>query len=216
MLVVRQIIFIIFFIIPTLCVYAQKKYVSPFPFGGVGVKFAMDYNNFYNAPLTPLTTGFFTTANLGIFYKYYYPNGLLEIGSNVIYKGLRNEFGFPLITKDMRDEDNIGLTGFEFDFKVGPKIWYFYPKFGFLLGYRTRNLNFYSLPNITYKINPVYAAIPMGVSAEFPTGFGSTGFGVYYEVGITDVMKDPDQTLPVTGRLRSWNFEIHVCFRTNK
>lgn len=195
---------------------AQKKRILPYPFGGIGIKFASDLNYFYNAPQTPLTNGFFTTAQFGVSYKYYYTNGLLEIGGNVVYKGLRNEFGFPVITKDMNNQDNVAMTAYEFDFKVGPRIWYIYPKFGLLFGYRSRKENFYIMPSGGYGLNSIYAAIPMGISAEFPTGFGSTGVGMFYEVGITDVMKDPNETLPVTGRLRSWNFEIHVCFRTNK
>ena len=56
--------------------------------------------------------------------------------------------------------------------------------------------------------------IPMGVAFELPTGFGSTGIGIYYNVGINDVIRSPKFASP--GRQRSVNFEIHVLLQTSR
>lgn len=201
-------------------VTAQQKpkmphFTTRFPYGGVGLRFASDFTFFFNAERNPLTEGTFSTGNIGAFYKQYYKNGMMEIGLTFCYKERRGGFELPLVMKNYADNESTAFTSLEGDFKVGPRIWMIYPKFGFRYGYRFKQEGFLE-PNApsNIQLNHWYAMIPMGIAFELPTGFGSTGIGIYYNVGINDVIKIPEYTTP--GRQRSVNFEIHVLLQTSK
>ena len=107
-----------------------------FPYGGIGMRFATDFTFFFNSELNPLANGTFSTGNIGLFYKQYYKNGMLELGGTFCYKESRGGFALPLVMQNFSDDESTAFTSLELDFKVGPRIWYIYPKFGLRYGYR--------------------------------------------------------------------------------
>ena len=64
-------------------------------------------------------------------------------------------------------------------------------------------------------LNNIYVALPFGVSIEGPTGYGSVGFSVFYEIGLNNVIKNPDprglQDFDGS-KIRGLNFELFVLF----
>jgi hypothetical protein len=179
---------------------------------GIGFNFSADFNYFFRAIEFPLINGNFSNINVGASYKHYVKYGVIESGANFLYKGLSGETNFPLVTQNFGPNENTALTAGEVYLRVGPQIarWV-YPKFGFIAGYRFRQVGFLE-PNENWGLHRLYLAIPIGLSLDLPTGFGTTGLGFYYKVGLTNVIRDPSITWDDGGRLRSWNFEIHVMF----
>jgi hypothetical protein len=180
---------------------------------GLGLRFAGDFSYFFRAnEHPPLTQGFFSTAIIGPYFSWYQKNGGGDIGFYFIYKEPNDKFSLPLVMKDFRDGQNTSVTALEADFKVGPKFWFVKPKFGLLAGYRFKQEGF-TTADYPAGLNRFYLALPLGASFDWPTQWGSTGLGIYYHVGLTNVLKNPDPTgiQDFNGsRIRTIHFEITV------
>lgn len=201
---------------------------------GWGVRFASNFNHFKRPDEYSQAPDWFSTGVLGAFYRSYNAYGGYEIGLNGVYKNNTGK-GFPNLPVVMRDftkneTQNVGITALELDLKVGPRFGVINPKIGYIMGYRFRGSGFYDLATInpdTVKTNKFYFILPFGVSADFPTGFGTVGFGAYYNLGITNVRHAPQwyiakkDSMPLLngfypgGNLNAVNLEITVTFNTN-
>jgi len=178
----------------------------------LGFRFGSNFNRFYQPEKnTPLINGTFSTVVLGAFFKQYYTNGMFEIGANFVIKEPDGGLTFPVVMENFRQDENTGLTAVEGQFMVGPRLWYFYPKFGFIASYMVHRTGFYSNNEPELPLSQWNLSIPIGFSFEFPTSFGSTGFGGFYNVGLSRMIDD--RSFEHGGRLRSWNVELHVAFR---
>lgn len=186
-----------------------------FYMGGIGLRFASDFNRFFQAEENDLAPGRFSNIVIGPFYKQYVGTGIVEAGVNFCYKGLEGEgFSLPLVTQDFDDNYSTAMTSLELDFKVGPRIGWIYPKFGMIVGYFLNQEGFF-LPgaNTETELNRWYAAIPIGVSLELPTSFGTTGGGIFYDIGVSNMISGKSDE---GGKIRAFNFEIHVALRTTR
>ena len=183
---------------------------------GIGVRFGSDFNYLFRAKELPVREGFFSNGVLGAFYQAYFKHGGFRIGVNGIWKPPGN--GMPVIQQDFNKNNNIGFGGVEVDLKVGPRFWFINPQIGYIMGWRFAQSGFLD-DGKTGKNTNFYLHLPFGVTAEWPTGYGSVGFGVFYEVGLTNVLKDPvpKDKQPYDGsKFRSINFEITTVFAAGK
>ena len=178
----------------------------------LGFRFGADFNRFFQPErLTPLIDGSFSTLILGMFYKHYYTNAVFEFGFNWVAKEQSGRLVFPVVMQNFRDGENTGLTALEAQFLVGPRIWYLYPKFGFIASRIIHLDGALSDPDLRLSLMDWNLSIPVGFSFDFPTTFGSTGLGGYYDIGLSRVIESRNYNHG--GRLRAWNFELHVAFR---
>lgn len=186
-------------------VYAQR---------GFGLRFSSDLNYFYKASEYHLVDGTFSNIVLGVFAKSYNKYGGLERGFNFCYKP---KSGLPLVAKDFADNQQTSLLSWEAEFRCGPRILkYFYPKLGFILGYRVNNAGFLKAnAPPEYKISKWYTAIPLGFSIDLPLRFGNTGIGFFYDVGLSKVIPIPSLSIDYSPRMRAFNFEITVMVGDN-
>lgn len=200
---------------------------------GWGIRFSSNLNHFKRPDDYSQAPDWFSTGVLGAFYRSYNAYGGYEIGLNTVYKNNTGK-GFPNLPLVMRDfskdkSQNVGITALELDMKVGPRFGIINPKIGYVIGYRFRSSGFYNpllINEDTVKTNALYVNLPFGLSADFPTGFGTVGFGAYYYIGILNVRHAPDwykkNYRPLIdgfypgGNLNSVNLEITVTFNTNK
>lgn len=199
---------------------------------GWGMRFSSNFNHFVRPNEYSLADNWFSTGVLGAFYRSYNAYGGYEIGLNTVYKNNTGK-GFPNLPVVMRDftkdkSQNVGITALEMDLKVGPRFGVINPKIGYVMGYRFRKSGFYNpleLNEDTVTTNGFYLNLPFGLSADFPTGFGTVGFGAYYYIGILNIRHAPiwyknayrpylDGFYP-GGNLNSVNLEITVTFNTN-
>jgi hypothetical protein len=183
---------------------------------GVGFRFGTDINSLYSPRSLPLTEGAFSNMVVGPFYKHYFERGSVELGLNFCYKELPGGFNLPLVMQNFRKGDSTAVTALEFEFKVAPRIMKFLlaPKFGFIGGYRFKQEGFVKPQGRGAENIPLYAAVPIGLGLDFPTSFGTTGISFYYEIGLTNFLKTSQWDSG--GKLRAFQFEIHVCFFTNE
>lgn len=183
---------------------------------GIGMRFAGDFNYFFRAKEFDVIQGMWSNGSIGVFYQAYFNNGGFRTGLNLRYKnGNGKGFpSFPVVMADFRDGNNTGLTALEFDLKVGPRFGFVNPQIGYEMGYRIVATGFIE-DGVVGKVNPVYVTLPFGCAFDFPTGYGSVGFGVYYDIGLTNVIKNPN---PISGQLydgskvRTLSFEITTVF----
>lgn len=192
---------------------------------GFGMRFASHLNKFAEPYEYDLAPGWFSTGEFGVFYRSYNAYGGFELGVNSIYKngtgrGMPN---LPVVMRDFRDSQNVGLTAIETELKVGPRIGVFNPKIGYVLGYRLQSVGFLTKDfGDTVKINRLYFNLPFGASFDFPTNFGHVGVGAYYMIGLLNVRHrtpnwNPSNALTTQypgGRMNSVNIEITVSFNT--
>lgn len=208
----------ILLVISSSVLFAQKpqKKKGPNDFDkttAIGFRFATDINSIYQPGNLPLIKGYYSNIVVGPFLKQYFSNGVTELGLNFCYKGHKGSFNFPLVSQNFNDDESTAITGYEVDFKVGPRILrIFYPKFGIIAGYRTKQEGLL-LPNKADEpISRFYAALPLGFTIDLPTSFGTTGIGFFYDIGLTNLMTNP-KMVDSGGKIRSFNFEIHVALR---
>jgi hypothetical protein len=185
--------------------------------GGFGLRFGVDFNRFLDGSINPLIDGYFSSAVIGPFYKSYYAFGCLETGINLNYKGRDNQFTLPFVNENFRSGENNSLQGIEAVFIVGPRIGYFYPKFGLIGGIWQRQQGWNDAGK-RIELSGWYMNLPVGLSLDLPTSFGSTGLGLYYKIGLTNIYRELDMNYrPVgnwDGKLRSIYAELHVMFWT--
>ena len=185
---------------------------------GVGLRFASNLNRFPRAKDYNLAQHWYSTGVLGVFLSRYKPSSGFEMGLNIVYKnGKEGGFNLPVVMRDFsRGVPRLGLTAIEMDLKVGPRFKAINPKIGYILGYRLSTSNFLE-PGAEGKVNRPYLMLPFGVSVNLPTNYGSVGFGGYYNVGIFNVLSDPDPgggAIYDGGRLQYINLEITVTYDT--
>ncbi|MEM7656430.1 MAG: hypothetical protein AAF399_09910 [Bacteroidota bacterium] len=188
----------------------------------IGLRFASDIHFFPRAKDYALVDNAFTTGKFGVYYNNYKPNSGFEVGLNVNYKD-GNGKGFPSLPVVMRDygqdeTQNVGMTALEMDLKVGPRFGYLYPRIGYILGYRFTQLGFQE-NGFEDPVNPWYLMLPFGLSVNLPTNYGSVGFGSFFNVGIFNVLRDPnpgDGNIYDGGRERFITFEITVSYETRR
>ena len=197
------------------------------PFGGqaqrgLGIRFGSDFNYFFRADRQPLVDGWWSHLVFGPYYQAYFDDGGAQAGINILYKNNTGQGfpNFPVIQRDLTSDStqNIGLTGLEFDFKAGPRFGPFNPKIGLLVSYWFKRDGFLE-PGQDDPLNRVNVQFPLGLTVEAPTGYGSVGFGVFYEIGLSNVLRDPDPNglQDFNGsRVRALNVELHVLFQGGK
>ena len=123
--------------------------------------------------------------------------------------------------EDFSDDQSVGLTAIELDFKAGPRFGWFYPRIGGIVGYRLAAEGFQPDKAEPDPIKKFYLHIPFGAAALFPTNFGSVGFGAYYQLGGSKVLDIDDEDVvligrgPIGGAWRAINFEIVVTYKRN-
>lgn len=186
--------------------------------GGFGLRFGVDFNRFVDANANPLIEGYFSSAVIGPFYKSYYAFGCLETGLNLNYKGRDGQFTLPFVNENFRSGENNALLGLEAVFIVGPRIGFVYPKFGLIGGVWQQQQGWKDLNGTNIELYGWYMNLPVGLSLDLPTSFGSTGLGLYYKIGLTSIYRDLNRLdQPVgnwKGKLRSIYAELHVMFWT--
>jgi len=184
---------------------------------GIGLRFASDFNYFTtNNGQVPLVTGWFSNIVVGPFYKAYGKGGGIETGINFCYKEPNDGFSLPLVMRDLNDGQRTSIMALEAEFLCGPRLFkYFFPKFGLIAGYRFKGGGFVQdQAAADYSVNNFYLTLPVGFSLDLPTGFGSTGVALYYDIGLTNVLSGLG--LEGGGKQRAINFEIHVMLAFDK
>ncbi|RMG66738.1 MAG: hypothetical protein D6722_14435 [Bacteroidetes bacterium] len=182
----------------------------------VGLRFATNIQYFPQAGQFVLMPGTFTTGVLGAFYSQYRPMSGFSIGLNVNYKDNngRGMTNLPVVMQDYREGLNVGHTAVEMDLKAGPRLGVVYPQIGYILGYRFYQDGFLR-PGYDEEINPWYLMLPLGLTTNLPTNFGTVGFGAYYNVGLLNVIRGAGPTgggLSDGGRQRYITLEINVTY----
>lgn len=183
---------------------------------GVGLRFASNINYFPHAIQYNLVQKGFTTGVLGMYWSNYAPRSGFEIGANVVYKNSDNK-GFPNLPAVMADfspNQSVGITAIEMDLKVGPRFNAWNPKIGYVLGYRFTSEGFLR-DGASGEIQSLYIMLPFGLSGIWPTNFGTVGVGAFYNVGLLNVLKDPNPrkgSLYDGGRHRYINLELIVTY----
>ena len=188
---------------------------------GFGMRFGTDFNYFFRSQQHPLVDGWWSHMVIGPYYQAYFPDGGAQIGLNFLYKGnTPNSFNLPVIQRDYGDDpnQNVGLTALELDFKVGPRFGIFNPKIGMLLSYWMKRDGFVPV-GTTDEVHRMNFQFPIGLSVEGPTGYGSVGFSVFYEIGLTNVLKNPNPTGLEDfdgSKVRALNIELFILFKSGK
>lgn len=185
---------------------------------GIGLRFASNLNFFPKAKEFQLVENSFTTGILGLFLSSYKTKSGFELGLSVNYKN-GDDKGFPnlpVVMKDFGENQMVGITGLEMDLKVGPRFGAINPKIGYVLGYRFQQMGF-QIDGVNEELNPFYLSLPFGASINLPTNYGSVGFGSFFNVGIFNVLKNPNPgngSIYTGGRMHFVNFEITVTYDT--
>lgn len=183
----------------------------------LGLRFASNVNYFPRAEEFDLVGGAFTTGLFGISYSNYQPASGFSVGLNVNYKD-GNGKGFPSLPVVMQDygaaAQNVGHTSIEMELKVGPKVGILYPQIGYILGYRFTQTGFLQDNGSGREVNPIYLMLPFGATTNLPTGFGTVGFGAFFNVGVLNVLRPEQPASNNGGRQRFINLEITVAYKT--
>ena len=184
---------------------------------GFGFRFSTEFNHFFRSENYDLIDGSWSHIVIGPYYQSVFENGGAQIGLNFIHKGADGLGDMPVVQRDYNGDHSIRNTALEMDMKVGPRFGPINPKIGYLIGYRFIQ-DGYLEAGSTMEINRWYVSLPFGATAEFPTGYGSVGFGLFYDVGMTNVIKNP---LPNSrgwngSKVRSINIEMFVLVMAGK
>ncbi len=179
---------------------------------GFGLSFQGRFNYFTDTG-EPVPSGWFSDGAVGVTYKNYWWGAGFEAGLTWVYKGGPQEVRLPFINADFRQGQVTAYKAVEGAFRFGPRWKVFYPRTGLVVGYRYQHLNL-AQPQSGRRVQPWYATLPLGLSIELPTGFGTTGFSGYYEIGLTNHLTRP---AGVSGnyegtKLRRVVFEVHVLW----
>lgn len=182
---------------------------------GLGLRFGSDFDHFFRADNHPVVNGWWSHMLFGAYYEAYFQDGGAQFGLNLLYKNNQEKGfpNFPVIMKDWRGGQNIGITALEADLKVGPRFGFFNPKIGCQVMYCLKREGFLE-PGDSSRLNKVYAMLPLGLSLEGPTGYGSVGFGIFYSIGMNNVIKAPTPGLRDYdgSKIRGLRFELNIVF----
>lgn len=183
---------------------------------GVGLRFGTDMSHFFRASEHPLVDGWWSNLVFGPYYQAYFQDGGAQVGLNILYKNNDDKGfpNFPIIQRDFKGGQNIGLTALEFDLKVGPRFGLFNPKIGANIFYCLQRDGFLEAGK-TASLNSTYFSLPFGLTIEGPTGYGSVGFSIYYNVGLNNVIKAPTAGLRDYdgSKIRTLRIELFVLFK---
>jgi hypothetical protein len=187
---------------------------------GIGFRFGSDVNHFFRADEHPVVDGWWSQMVFGSYYQAVFQDGGAQVGLNLLYKNSSGK-GFPnlpVIMRDWRDDQNIGLTALELDLKVGPRFGVFNPRIGYDIFYCLKRDGFLEPTDTTSKLNRTYAMLPFGLAVEGPTGYGSVGFGIFYNIGLNNVIKAPTPGLRDYdgSKLRGLRFEFTILFSSGE
>lgn len=200
-------IFILYLFLSAGSVWAQT---------GVGMRFGTWVNHFYRASTYPMIDGSFSHAQIGPFYRMYKKNGGLEIGVSGIFKSAS---GLPFVAQDFKGGHTTQYSGVQTDFLFGPQFKMFSPKTGYVMGYRTEPKGFLDPGLAPRKMSQFYMFLPVGLSVDFPTSFGTVGGSIFYQVGMTNVIRNPYPDVDPAfdgGKQRAFQFEITVLYGSRK
>ncbi len=184
---------------------------------GGGFRFGSNFNRIYRPEdHKDIVQGWFSTLCIGPYFSYYSRSGGMEIGMNFIHKELKGQFSMPLVMRDLTNNEtqNTALTSWEVDFRFGPRFGIVHPNTGYIVGSRFKKEGILIENDGTKTVNNIYMTLPIGCNIYFPTGFGNTGIGAHYHVGISNFIKNPDKGLEDWngGRFQAISFEITVLF----
>lgn len=189
---------------------------------GIGLRFGSDFNYFFRADRHALVDGWWSHLVFGPYYQAYFPDGGAQIGLNILYKGNTGQGfpNFPVVQGDYGDDpdQNVGITALELDFKVGPRFGIFNPKIGMMLSHWLKRDGFLEA-GATDELHNWNFQFPIGLSVEGPTGYGSVGASIFYEIGLTNVLKNPDRTGLEDfdgSKVRAINIELFILFKAGK
>jgi hypothetical protein len=183
---------------------------------GVGLRFGTWVNHFYRPDDYNLIQGTFSHAEIGAFYRYYKKTGGLEVGLSYLSKP---QSGIPFVAQDFKGGHQTAYNAGQLTFLFGPQFDFFRPKTGYVAGIRTVPTGFIAPGIVQSPINTFYMALPVGFSLEFPTSFGTVGGSFFYQIGMTNVKKNPFPDSDPGfdgGKMRSLNFEIFVMYGSKK
>ena len=186
---------------------------------GLGFRFGSDVNHFFRAEQHPVVDGWWSQMVFGTYYQAIFQDGGAQVGLNLLYKNSTGK-GFPnlpVIMRDWRDGQNIGLTALELDLRVGPRFGIFNPRIGYQVSYCLKRDGFLE-PGDSSRVNRTYAMLPFGLAIEGPTGYGSVGFGVFYNIGLNNVIKAPTPGLRDYdgSKIRGLRFEFTLLFNAGE
>ena len=188
-----------------------------------GLRFATDLNYFHRAFEYQLVDHWFSTGVVGVFYRNWQKGVGVEVGLNLNVKGNGDRsFNLPIIMSDFvpnNIDPIVGMTALEMELKAGPRFKSLHVKpVGAILGYRFYRDGFLQ-PGSEFEINRFFFKWPFGASMAFETDWGSVGFGAYYELEITNVVRNtaafPGSFLD-GGRQHAINLEITVTYNTRQ
>jgi hypothetical protein len=199
---------------------AQAQRVREGALQGFSLKFSSNFNRFYRADDNQLLNGWWSTGNLGLGYKLYGSTGHAEFA---LLAGFKNTTrSLPLVMQDYDGQNgasnqNVQHTFYQAELKVGPRLLkVLYPKFGAVVGYRSAFGGYYDAnvkDNDRAPRSWWYFHLPIGLSFDLPTSFGTTGVAVYYEIGLTNTLRGLDATTAT--RQNALVVELHATLRTN-
>ncbi len=169
--------------------------------------------NYLTDRAEPVPTGWFSDAALGLTYKSYWWGAGFEAGLYWVYKGGPSEVRLPIVNQDFQAGQTTAYKAAEAGFRFGPRWQVFYPRSGLLVGYRYQAQGLVTDANRT--LNRWYALLPLGLSLELPTSFGTTGASFYYDIGLTNHLRRPASASNGAyegAKLRRMTIEIHVMW----
>jgi hypothetical protein len=176
-----------------------------------GFRMAGDFNSFGSTSL-PLVMSTYSNVNVGLYYTDVNKWGGYQLGLNFLHKDVRNGFNLPLIMRDFADAQNTSLSALELDLRMGPRFGWLLPQTGLVGGWRWKASGLAG-PTSPSLPNQLYVAVPIGIRVRLPTGFGATGIGVHYLIGLTNFLRNPyDRTGWSGGSTRTLQVEIFVQF----
>lgn len=179
---------------------------------GVGLRFSTWINHFYRAPTYPLMDGYFSHAQIGAFYRMYKKNGGFEAGLSYLAKP---SSGVPFVAQDFGRGYNTSYRGAQAEFLFGPQFQFFRPKTGYVAGIRSEPRGFLDAGLAARDISSFYMFLPIGFSLDFPTSFGTVGGSFFYQIGMTNVIRNPYPDIDPAfdgGKQRALQLEITVMY----
>ena len=182
---------------------------------GIGIRYVGNFHYFHQANDFGLIDSWFSSGGLGVFWSQYKERSGVELGMNVLYKDPGGN-GIPVIMEDFDENRQSGLGAVEVDLKAGPRFGVFHPRIGAVLGYRWNASGFQDTPD--KEINDIYFHLPFGAAVSFTSNFGYINTGLYYHVGVSNVLKNPNPDIENFngGRMRMLSVEISVIFASRK
>jgi len=183
---------------------------------GVGLRFSTSINHFYRAEAYNLIQGRFSNAEIGPFFRMYKKQGGMEMGISYIFKSSGN---IPFVAQDFKGGHSTSFRGGQAVFLFGPQFDIFRPKTGYVLGVRSEPQGFIHPDLDQVALNRFYMFLPVGFSLDFPTSFGTVGGSFFYQIGMTNVKRNPfpDRDHGYDGgKQRALQFEITVMYGTGK